>query len=177
MTLLHNAYTALLSGLTHRTGKEIHWHDEDGYPITVEPVDVERESCVVRYYGNDSSLCIEKNYLQDQLHGKSTYWYCKGQKQYELNYHYNQRHNKSMSWYENGQLKWELNYVSGQLHGKYIWWYPNGQLRWVTGYNQDQRHGQCTMWREDGTLRGEDYYINGRKATREQWEQHNEPTT
>jgi len=62
MTLLHDAYTALLAGLTHRTGNEIHWHDEDGNPITVEPVDVESCICRVRSYYEDGSLCWEKDY-------------------------------------------------------------------------------------------------------------------
>jgi len=96
MTLLHDAYTALLSGLTHRTGNEIHWYDNNGCPITVEPIDVQAGSYVVRRYREDGGLNYEERYLQNQLHGKSTYWYCKGQKQYELNYHHSQRHGKSM---------------------------------------------------------------------------------
>jgi hypothetical protein len=50
MNLLQEALITLLSGLTHTTGKEIHWEDEDGDPITVEPVDIEKSKYIVRYY-------------------------------------------------------------------------------------------------------------------------------
>jgi len=153
MTLLHDAYTALLSGLTHRTGKEINWHDRDGNPITVEPVDVERDRYVVRYYDENGVLWNQAHYLQDQLHGKRT------------------------EWYENGQLQWDTDFVNGKLHGKDIGWYDNGQLQLEKHYNHNQLHGKCIWWNKDGTLICENYYINSYIVNPEEWERHNEPTT
>jgi hypothetical protein len=40
MSILHDAYIALLSGLTYRTGNEIYWYDEYNNPITIEPIDI-----------------------------------------------------------------------------------------------------------------------------------------
>jgi len=153
MNLLHDAYTALLSGITYRTGSEIHWHNKYGHLITVEPVDVERESYIVRYYYENGSLDLEENYSQRQLHGKYT------------------------SWYKNGQKCWEEDYVNGQLHGKCIEWYESGQKEWETNYVNDQKHGKSAVWSKDGTLIHETYYIHGRIATREEWKRYNESTT
>jgi len=153
MTLLHDAYTALLSGLTHRTGNEIHWHDKHGCPITVEPVDVERESYLVRRYNDDGILCGEEGYSQGKIHGKR------------------------ISLYLNGQKCWEADYHQGQLHGKCMGWYENGQLNWKINYIQDQRHGLSMGWYKNGNCRNEKYYINGRSVTREEWNGYNESTT
>jgi len=113
MSLLHDAYTALLSGLTHKTGNEIHWYNKDGCPITVEPIDIESESYMVRRYREDGSLRWEINYLQDQPHGK-----CLG-------------------WHYNGQLHWETDYVNGQRHGKHIGWSREGEKSFEYHYIND----------------------------------------
>jgi len=174
MTLLHDAYTALLSGLTHRTGNEIHWHDENGHPITVEPVDVEVGSYVVKYYREDGNLYWEIHYLQDQRHGKSIGWYENGQLQWETGYHQGQMHGKDIKWYTNGQLYWEINYIQKQRHGKSIFWDKSGQTRWEIDYHQDQLHGKSIMLHSNGVLIYEDYYINGRLVTHKEWERYNE---
>jgi len=174
-TILHDAYTALLSGLTHRTGKEIHWVDKDGDTITVEPVDVERESYVVRYYYRDGSLYFEIHYLQDKLHGKCRWWHPNGQPQWEENYHQGQRHGKRIS-YLNSQKCWEEGYFKGQLHGKSTGWYTNGQKSWEKNHHQGQLHGKDIGWYEDGTLRYEECYINGRPVTLEEWNRCNDST-
>jgi len=153
MSLLHDAYTALLSGLTHRTGKEINWHDSVGNPITVEPINVESESYVVRYYREDGGLWREENYMQSKLHGK-----------------YRWR-------YPNGQLHWEEDYVNGQRHGKFIWWHENGQEHVRENYVDGKPHGKSMWWHEDGTLRYEYYYIHGHTVTLEEWDGHNDATT
>jgi len=113
MTLLHDAYTALLSGLTHKTGNEIHWHDEDGYPITVEPIDVDAETYVVRHYReSNGDLYWEGRYQKKQLHGKSTGWHPNGQKYWEEGYRQGQLH-ESIEWGEDGTLMCELYYING----------------------------------------------------------------
>ena len=91
MTLLHDAYTALLAGLTHRTNNEIHWENEWGYPITVEPIDIEQCKYIVRRY------------------------YDNGQKWWERGYQNGQRHGKNIGWYFNGQKWWEEEWQNGKL--------------------------------------------------------------
>jgi antitoxin component YwqK of YwqJK toxin-antitoxin module len=86
MTLLHDAYVALLSGLTTKANNEIHWEDECGNPITVEPIDVAECKYVVRYYYDNGQVEREINYLQGQLHGKDIVWYDNGRKYWERYY-------------------------------------------------------------------------------------------
>jgi len=126
MSLLHDAYTALLSGLTYKTGNEIHWYDEGGNPITVEPIDVEIGSYIIRYYNEDGNLCREEDCSQYQLHGKSVSWYKNGQKFVEVDYHQGRLHGKSIGWYGNGQIRWETDYINNRLHGKRIEWHEDG---------------------------------------------------
>jgi len=177
MTLLHDAYTALLSGLTHRTCNEIHWHDKDGNPITVEPVDV--ESCIyrVRRYYEDGSLDLEMNYRQNQPHGKSVWWYRNGQKWWETDYVNGQIHGRDIMWYVNGQIHCEVDYYQNQPHGKSINWHTNGQKRREVDYRKGKRYGKYVLWYESGTLDYEHYYIDDQQVTREEWEQHNDATT
>jgi len=153
MSLLHDAYTALFAGLTYRTGNEIHWYNKDGCPITVEPVDVEQDSYIVRYFYENGDLYIEIHYLQDQRHGKRR------------------------GWHHNGQLQWEMDYVNGQRHGKYVWWYKSGREYVRENYVYGKLHGSSIWWFEDGTLICEEYYINGRQVTPEEWDRHNDSTT
>ena len=88
MTLLHDAYVAWMSGLTHNTGNEIHWEDEDGYPITIEPISMAECKYIVRYYYDNGQISKETNYYQDQRHGKAIWWCWDGKIHDEVNYHY-----------------------------------------------------------------------------------------
>jgi antitoxin component YwqK of YwqJK toxin-antitoxin module len=120
MTLLHDAYVALLSGLTHKTGNEIHWEDECGNPITVEQISVAECKYVVRYYYDNGQVEKEIIYHQDQLHGKYIRWYKNGQKYWEIDYHQDQLHGKVIRWYKNGQRYWEGYYEHGKLIRKIL---------------------------------------------------------
>jgi len=74
MSLLHDAYTALLSGLTTKTGNEINWEDEEGEPITVEPIDINKEIYKVRHYWPNGNKHWEIDYQKGQIHGKQIEW-------------------------------------------------------------------------------------------------------
>jgi len=114
MTLLHDAYTALLAGLTHRTGNEIHWHDKYGDPITIEPVDAECGLYKMRRYREDGGLRAEKYYRQNQPHGKCRWWHPNGQLYWERDCVNGQINGKSMAWYDDGTLQYEKYYVNGR---------------------------------------------------------------
>jgi len=175
--ILHDAYAALLAGVTYRTGNEIHWYDENGHQITVEPVDVERESYKIRYYRRDGGLKYETDYLQGKIHGKSVAWYIHGQKYWEADYCQGKLHGKNISWHTNGQIRLEEYYCQNQRHGKHIAFYSNGQAQLEANYYKGQRHGLSITWCSDGQLYSKCYYINGDWATLEEWEQHNDSTT
>jgi antitoxin component YwqK of YwqJK toxin-antitoxin module len=137
MTLLHDAYVAWMSGLTHKTGNEIHWEDEDGNPITVEPIDVSECKYAVRYYYDNGQIGMEINYYQDQRHGKT------------------------IGWHKNGQVYWEADYYQDQRHGKSIGWWKSGKKKWEEDYYQDQQHGKCIVWHENGQKELEEEYEHG----------------
>jgi antitoxin component YwqK of YwqJK toxin-antitoxin module len=105
MGLLHDAYTALLSGLTYKTGNEIHWHDNNGNQITIEPENTENNNYIIRRYHDNGSIYWEMKYCDGKL--------C--------------RH---IGWFRNGMKHWELEYCNGKrkeikywnIHG--IEWTP-----------------------------------------------------
>lgn len=102
MGLLEDAHIALLSGLTNRTDAEIHWYDEQGDALTIEPVDIENGGYIVRYY------------------------FSNGQKHWETEYYNERYHGKMIMWYKSGQIIWEEEYQNGKRHGRSIGWYQNG---------------------------------------------------
>ena len=136
MNLLHDAYTALLSGLTTKTGNEIHWEDKNKNPITVELINVNKE-----------------------IYKAKCYW-PNGNKQREADYQKDQKHGKSIGWYESGNKHWEADYQKGQLHGKNIVWWESGNKHWEADYQKDQRHGKNIGWYESGKVLSEEYYKN-----------------
>jgi antitoxin component YwqK of YwqJK toxin-antitoxin module len=138
MSLLQEALIALLSGLTHTTGKEIHWEDKFGDPITVEPVDIENCKYIVRHYYKNGNKYWEEEYQKGQKHGKSFGWHENGNKYWEHEYQNRQKHGKSFGWHENGNKNWEHEYQNGQLHGKSFWWFENGNKRWEREYQNGQ---------------------------------------
>jgi antitoxin component YwqK of YwqJK toxin-antitoxin module len=138
MSLLREAFTALLSGLTYKIGNEIHWEDRNGNPITVEPINTEENKYIVRYYWENGNKWWEYEYQNGQLHGK---W---------------------IAWYKNGNKRWEREYQNGQLHGKCIRWYKNGNKCWEHECQNGQRYGKCIDWYENGNKRWEEEYQNGK---------------
>jgi antitoxin component YwqK of YwqJK toxin-antitoxin module len=96
MSLLHDAYTALLTGLTYKIGKEIHWYDEYKNPITIEPIDTESERYIIRNYYSNNQKHSEVGYQGDQLHGKWTKWYRTGSKFEEIDWQNGYLHGKSL---------------------------------------------------------------------------------
>jgi antitoxin component YwqK of YwqJK toxin-antitoxin module len=144
MNLLREALTALLAGLTYKTGDEIHWEDENRNPITVEPVDIGENKYIVRGYWRNGNKCKngnkwwEREYQNGQFHGKSFGWYENGSKRWEEEYRNGQPHGKWIDWYENGNKEWECEYQNGQPHGKWIDWYENGNKEWEREYQNGQ---------------------------------------
>jgi len=70
MTLLHDAMTAYLAGLTTKLNeKEIWWQNESGFKVTVELVDTDSEQYIVRRYYDNGNLWWQDNYCKDKRHG------------------------------------------------------------------------------------------------------------
>ena len=127
MNLLHDAYTALLSGLTTKTGNEINWEDENKNPTTIEPININKEIYKVRYYRPNGNKYCETDYQKGQCHGKRIEWWESGNKRWEVDYQKDQWYGKDIEWWENGNKHWETDYQKGQCHGKHNRWNENGK--------------------------------------------------
>jgi antitoxin component YwqK of YwqJK toxin-antitoxin module len=115
MSLLHDVYTALLSGLTYKTGNEIHWNDKNGNPITIEPIDINQNKYIIRRYFKNGQKHWETEYQNGKRHGKSINWYESGNKWFEAKYQNGKLHGKNIYWYENGNKAYEHKYQNGKL--------------------------------------------------------------
>jgi antitoxin component YwqK of YwqJK toxin-antitoxin module len=169
MNILQEALIALLSGLTHKTGNEIHWEDECGEPITVEPVDIEKSKYIVRHYYKNGNKWWEREYQNGQFHGKSFGWYENGNKLWEREYQNGQFHGKSFGCYKNGNKYWEREHQNGQKHGKWIKWCENGNKEWEREHQNGQKHGKWIKWCENGDKNWEAYYWGGKKVSEEEF--------
>jgi len=140
MTLLHDAMTAYLAGLTtNRTEKEIWWENERGDKLTVELVNSRWEKYIVRQYYDNGNLWWEENYLKDKLHGLNKTCYKNGNLVHEINYRKNQRHGLCRWCWENGNPRWKQNYYKGKLHGLCRAYYENGNLKAEYNYNHGKQ--------------------------------------
>ena len=113
MSLLHDAYTALLSGLTTKTGNEIHWENEVGQAVTIEPIDIKKQIYIIRRYYPNGNKIWEAYYQNEEFHGKSIGWHENGNKRYEVEFQNGQSHGKYINWDESGNKIWEALYQNG----------------------------------------------------------------
>jgi len=78
MTLLHDAYTAYLAGLTTEIKAGILWKDEHGINVVIKIIDAKKETYRVRYYHKNGTVVNEKHYKGNFLHGQSIERYTSG---------------------------------------------------------------------------------------------------
>ncbi len=111
--------TAYLSGLTTtKNEKEIWWQDGFGDKITVELVDADLETYIVRRYSEHNyTLLYEVNFKKDQRHGPSKSYYGDGNLWIENNYLRDKRHGLCKEYSKNGRVFAEYNYHKDKLHG------------------------------------------------------------
>ena len=90
---LKKLLTEQLSGIAqYKEGtKEIYTKDKYEHPITVEILDANTESYIVRSYYDNVQPRYQEEYLNGKLHGT-----CKG-------------------WHEDGQLEYQKEYLNGEL--------------------------------------------------------------
>lgn len=116
MSISHDAYAALLSGLTYKVGNEIYWYNEYNEPVTIEFIDTESNKYIVRRYYSSGQKYCETEYKNGQRHGKIIGWYKSGQKHWEDEYQDGKRHGKAIRWCENGNKYYEVEYAKGVLY-------------------------------------------------------------
>ena len=131
MSLLHDAYTALLSGLTHKENGKIRWANENNRDIWITIIDVNKEKYYVEYINNGDKYWYQ-NGLRHRLDGPAI-----------------EHSNGDKVWYQEGKLHrldgpavdcdngdkfWYQNYKLHRLDGPAIewadgikYWYINGK--------------------------------------------------
>ncbi len=140
MTLLRDAMTAYLSGLTtKKTDKEIWWENKRGEKITVELVDADLEKYIVRHYHENGNLMFEDNFIKDLLCGVG--------KMCDIN----------------GNTELEYECYDGKFHGFYRCYWCDGNIRTELLYKNGLLHGLCKYYNEDGILTNTIKYINGER--------------
>jgi antitoxin component YwqK of YwqJK toxin-antitoxin module len=108
--ILHDAYVALLSGVTSKIGNEIHWYDQWNNPLTIEPVNIDKY--ILRYYYPNMNKSSEYKYENGLLNGKSILWNKNGSKCWEIEYRNGQFHGKVIRWIK--EQKYEEKYWNGK---------------------------------------------------------------
>lgn len=80
MNLVNDVYTAFFKGKANKTGNEIHWTDKYDKPITIEPIDINEKTYIIRYYHSNGNKLLEAYYKNGHYHGKLCRWYENGNK-------------------------------------------------------------------------------------------------
>ena len=85
---LKKLLTEQLSGITQYkpNTKEIYTKDIYGNPITVEILDANTETYIVREYYDSGQLRLQYEYQNGKPHGTWKYWYSNGQLWHQLEY-------------------------------------------------------------------------------------------
>lgn len=111
---------------------------------------------------------FEKNYLNDQLHGTSIYYY---DQEYSYdrvqaieNYKYGVKDGEWKYFFYNRQVEKEFIYKNGFLDGPYVEYYRNGQKREEGSFKVDQRDGKWLAFFETGGLESIGSYFRDQKT-------------
>jgi len=112
MSLLHDAYTALLSGLTYKENGKIRWANENNRDIWITIIDVNKEKYYVEYINNGDKYWYQ-NGLRHRVDGPSTECsngykeWCQNGKLHRLDGPALELANGSKGWYVNGNCLFE----------------------------------------------------------------------
>ena len=160
MSLLHDAYTALLSGLTYKENGKIKWVDEWGNDIWITIIDTDKEEYYCEYANGDK------------------FWYQEG-KLHRLDGPAVERTDGNKLWFQNGQLHRlggpAVEYTSGNKC-----WYQKGKRHRIDGPAVEQANGNKVWYQEDKRHREDgpaveyingdkEWYINGKELTKEEF--------
>lgn len=76
------------------------------------------------------------------------------------------------TYYYNGELSCETPFQNGKRNGVEKIYDGYGNIYYKNIYQDDKVHGVQKVYLTSGSLHYEVYYIQGEKATKEEWERH-----
>lgn len=127
MSILREAMTAYLSGLTTKTGNKIRWKDCAG-ELTIELIDADKEIYILRRYMDD--FLFEYEYEADDIQKRIVYR--NNRMVSRTHFRNGQMHGEHELWHHDGSLMDSLNYKNGTLHGKGI--YNSQEVEYDNGF-------------------------------------------
>ncbi|HOI28470.1 MAG TPA: SUMF1/EgtB/PvdO family nonheme iron enzyme [Melioribacteraceae bacterium] len=94
------------------------------------------------------------------LHGKETWYYMNGSKQYEVNYNMGRKNGMESYWNLNGLKLWEWNHQENSFS---IWtqWWPNGVKRSESNWKNLRCEGKARVWDSKGKLISDSVFTDG----------------
>lgn len=126
-------------------------------------------------YSAEGELISTENYKNDQLEGKSTYYYKEGQVyehklqiEHRAVYQNGVLNGKYQSYFYNGKLKSEGQYLKGDKSGEWIEYTSGGLLLVRSHYKLGQLHGWVQTYDKLGQPLRKTAYLNGVELTEKQ---------
>ncbi len=131
---------------------------EAGYSGTVNDYEEKYSSGKVKATWS-AKICDDGRYL---LHGKETWYYESGQKQYEVNYNNGRKAGLEKYWTPDGFLRWRwIHDTDGTSVWTHFW--PNGNRRIESNWRDDYKvaDGPATRWNFDGKVVSQMKFVDG----------------
>lgn len=94
------------------------------------------------------------------LHGKETWYYLNGDKQYEVNYEMGIKTGRESYWNLSGLKLWEWNHHESSL-SEWTQWWPNGIKKSESKWKNLRCEGRARVWNSEGILISDVIFTNG----------------
>lgn len=137
MSLLTDAYAALLAGLTNKDGELINW-ERDNKPVQIEVVDLDNEEYIVHKKYHNGKASLAEGFKGDLPHGDH------------------------ISYFSDGVLSKIFQYKDGQLDGVAKSFYYDGSVKREAHYREGVQHGVTRSRHKDSGYYQENVYDNGK---------------
>ena len=119
---------------------------------------------------NDNGVLIDRaRYTAGKENGLHESWFQDGVKRKEYQMADGKPEGTSTEWNHDGTISTRRNFHNGWLEGRQEW-YIDGELREVENYKDTHRHGEQKLYVPRYKEWSTTYYIEGKKATRQEWE-------
>lgn len=116
MSLLTDAYAALLAGLTDKDGDLINW-ERDKKPVQIQIIDLDQEEYVVSKKYHNGKIAFSEGFKGDTPHGEHISYFSDGALARISQYKDGLKDGVSKSFYYDGTVKREAHHKAGVRHG------------------------------------------------------------
>src|SRR5205823_6413236 len=135
--------------------------NDDSAPEAKQPREIVNEH---RYYPNGkphavwlAKIASDGRYLR---HGKETWFYSDGRKQWEANYEDGRKSGAETYWSSEGEVEWQWQHAPAGLNGWTQFW-PNGKKKSESSWIEGRCTGVASLWDPEGRKLSERKFKNG----------------